>query len=74
VRRPPQVHPCGDRRVNIIGAEGQGGTPYCSLDLPSVARRSFTLSSTHVSNDTPEGGTEPLPQTPTQRPTGARVS
>ena len=74
VRRPPQTHRRSDRGVNVIGAEDQRGTPHRSLDLASLARRSFALPSTHVSNDTPEGGAEPLPQTPTRRPTGARVS
>lgn len=75
VRRPPQTHRCGDRRVNIIGAEDHRGTPHRSLDLRSVARHPFALPSTHVHNDTAGGcASSPLPQTPTRRPTGARVS
>jgi hypothetical protein len=74
LRRPPQMHRGSDRRVDIIGTKDQRGTPHRSLDLRLVARRSFALPSTHVPNDTGGGSTSsPLPQTPTQRPTGARV-
>lgn len=73
MRRPPQMHRCGDRRLDVIGAEDQRGTPHGSLDLRLIARRSFALPSTHVRNDTRGANTSPLPQTPTQRPPGARV-
>ena len=71
VRRPPQMHRRGDRRVNIVGAEDHSGTAHGSLDLRSVARHPFVLPLTHVRNDT--GGAcafSPLPQTPTRRPNG----
>ena len=74
VRRPPQTHRRGDRRVNVIGAEDQSSTPHGRLDLRVIARSAFALPLTHIRNGTPEGEAEPLPQTPTQRPTGARVS
>ena len=73
MRRPPQMHRCGDRRVDIIGAEDQRAAPYGRFDLRPVARRTFALPSTHVRNDTGGGSISPLPQTPTRRPTGARL-
>jgi hypothetical protein len=38
-----------------------------------VPRTSLRLPLTHLRNDTPEGRAEPRPQTPTQRPAGARL-
>ena len=73
-RRPPHVHGGPDRGLDIVGTEGQRCTAYASLDLILEARRSLGLPSTHLPHDTPEGGAEPLPQTLTQRPTGARLS
>jgi hypothetical protein len=39
-----------------------------------VPRGSLTLPLTHLRNDTSGCRAEPRPQTPTQRPTGARLS
>lgn len=73
MRRPPQPLGRGDRGLDVIGAEDQRAAPHDSLDLCSVARRPFALPLTHLRNDTPQGGAKPLPQTPTQRPSGARL-
>lgn len=72
-RRPPHVHGGAHRGLDVVGAEGQRGTTHRGLDLSLVPRTSLGLPLTHLRNDTPEGGAEPLPQTPTQRPTGARL-
>lgn len=72
-RRPPHVHGGADRDLDVVSAERQRGTAHGSLDLGLKARRSLCLPSTHLPNDTPERGAEPLPQTPTQRPAGARL-
>ena len=73
-RRPPQVHGGVDRDLDVVRAERQRGTAHGSLNLGLKARRSLCLPTTHLPNDTPERGAEPLPQTPTQRPAGARLS
>jgi hypothetical protein len=73
VRRPPQTPSRDDRCLDVISAERQCAAPYSRLDLRLVARRSLALPSTHVRNDTGGANTSPLPQTPTQRPTGARL-
>jgi hypothetical protein len=73
VARPPHTDGCADRSVDIVSPERQRGTTHAGVDLRSKARASLALPLTHIRNDTPEGGAEPLPQTPTQRPTGARL-
>jgi len=71
--RPPHADGCADRSLGIISPERQRGTADAGFDLRSKARAALVLPPTHIRNDTPEGGAEPLPQTPTQRPTGARL-
>lgn len=73
MRRPPHVHGRANRCLNVVGVESQRGTPHGGFDLSLVPRTSLPLPLTHLRNDTSEGGAEPLPQTPTQRPTGARL-
>jgi len=74
MRRPPQPTSGRHRRLDVIGAECQCTTPHRRLDLRLVARHPFALPPTHVRNDTGGGrASSPLPQTPTQRPTGARL-
>jgi hypothetical protein len=73
MRRPPHVHGSAHRGLNVVGAESQRGTTHRGLDLSLVSRTSLGLPLTHLRNDTPEEGAEPLPQTPTQRPAGARL-
>jgi len=73
VARPPHADGCADGSVDVVSPERQRGTAHAGLDLRSKARASLALPLTHIHNDTPEGGAEPLPQTPTQRPTGARL-
>lgn len=74
-RRPPQPLRCPHGRLDVISAKGQRATPHGSFDLCLVARCPFALPPTHLRNDTGGGRTaSPLPQTPTQRPTGARLS
>ena len=73
VARPPHVDGCTDGSVDIVSPECQRGTAHTCFDLRAKARPSLALPLTHICNDTPEGGAEPLPQTPTRRPTGARL-
>ena len=73
-RRPPHTHHRVDRGLDIVGTEGQCGTADSGLNLGLVPRGSLTLPLTHLRNDTSGCRAEPRPQTPTQRPTGARLS
>ena len=74
MRRPPQMPRRGDSCLDVVGAKDQRGTPHGGLNLRLIARCSFALPSTHVRNDNGGGrASSPLPQTPTQRPTGARL-
>jgi hypothetical protein len=73
MRRPPQPKSRGDRCLHIVSAEHQRTAPHGCLDLGLVARTALALPSTHVRNDIRGGSSSPLPQTPTQRPTGARL-
>jgi hypothetical protein len=73
VARPPHAADCADGSVDVVSPERQRGTAYASFDLRCEPRASLALPLTHLRNDTPEGGAEPLPQTPTRRPTGARL-
>ena len=72
--RPPQSRRGPDRGLDVISAEGQRGAAHGGLDLRVETGHSLGLPSTHPHNDTGGGRAEPRPQTPTQRPTGARVS
>jgi len=73
MRRPPQPQRRSDRSVDVISSERQRAAPHGRLDFCLEARRAFSLPSTHVRNDTRRRSASPLPQTPTQRPTGARL-
>lgn len=73
VARPPQADGCANRSVDIVSSKRQRGTAHAGFNLRFKARASLALPLTHIRNDTPEEGAEPLPQTPTRRPTGARL-